>query len=390
MSLRRVEPRHRLKIGKKEVFNFQKVCRVHRRFFKYEAVKSSTQNWFVNEIPFEELDSAPRLLERIKNTDFLYRHRSGKKSVKQNGTPGSTSSSGPNASTASAQSSAAISTFIGNTRLDTEFEQKRFHDENRSNPIAGGSFNSDTNPTPGGSFNFGANCSNPTAGGSFNSGTNSGGKGNGRGLRSRIEQLSSNLQPTSGWPPFGLPPNYIPSIMPSNTKEATSSSVQFGLLPSSQAFPDMSRNNDVSNPNQLLSNSISSIQALPDMSQNNAASNSNQPLSTAAVRQLIDESHLDLVNLLTSHLTTVLNPIMVDTNAKYEQLIKRFDNLVGIDGEEDHNLDMVNNEVEHKVVDSDHSSGHGLGTGIPIPEHVRVVRRGENPENVLHHVRNTN
>ncbi|MED6143981.1 hypothetical protein PIB30_011226 [Stylosanthes scabra] len=178
---------------------------------------------------------------------------------------GSTSSSsGLNASTASAQSSVAISTSTGNTRSNTEFEQKRFHDENCSNPTAGGSLNSDANPTARGNFNSGANCSNPTAGGSFNSGTNSGGNGNG------------------------------------------------------QALPDMSRNNDVSNSNQPVSNSIPSSQALPDMSLNKTASTSNHPLSTAVVRQLIEESLMDLINLLTSHLTMVLNPIVADTNAKYE------------------------------------------------------------------------
>ncbi|MED6212799.1 hypothetical protein PIB30_086984 [Stylosanthes scabra] len=76
--------------------------------------------------------------------------------------------------------------------------------------------------------------------------------------RPRIEQPSPNPQPTGGWPPFGLPLNYIPPIMPSNTNGATSSSVQFGLIPSSQALPDMSQNNASSNSNQPLWNRIPS------------------------------------------------------------------------------------------------------------------------------------
>ncbi|MED6218864.1 hypothetical protein PIB30_030526 [Stylosanthes scabra] len=175
MGIRRVEPRHRLKIGKKGVFDFEKFLHCMR------------------------LRSGRTVMSGTNTND------GGSDPVESTVTSGSTSSSGPNASTASAQSSAVISTFIGNTRLDTEFEQKRFHDENRSNPTAGGSFNSDTNPTPGGSFNFGvncsnltargswnsdanptvggsfnsgANCSNPSAGGSCNSSTNSGGNGN--------------------------------------------------------------------------------------------------------------------------------------------------------------------------------------------------------------------
>ncbi|MED6185085.1 hypothetical protein PIB30_053636 [Stylosanthes scabra] len=84
----------------------------------------------------------------------------------------------------------------------------------------------------------------------------------------------------------------------------------------------------------------------------NAASSSTiPPLSTAVVRQLIEESHLDLVNLLTSHLTTVLNPIVADTNAKYEHLDKRFDSLVGLDDNEGHNLNQVQNEMGHESID---------------------------------------
>ncbi|MED6210067.1 hypothetical protein PIB30_060540 [Stylosanthes scabra] len=85
----------------------------------------------------------------------------GSDPIELTATSGSTSSSGPNASTTSAQSSVAIPTSIGNTRWNTEFEQKRFFDENCSNPTAGGNLNSDANSTAGGSLNSDAN---PSAG----------------------------------------------------------------------------------------------------------------------------------------------------------------------------------------------------------------------------------
>ncbi|MED6198551.1 hypothetical protein PIB30_067519 [Stylosanthes scabra] len=152
------------------------------------------------------------------------------------------------------------------------------------------------------------NRSNTTAGGSLNSGLNGGGNG--------------------GWPPFGLLLNYTPVTMPSNLRGTNSKSVQFGFVPNNQTFLDISCNM--------------------------ASTSSNQPLSTAVVWKLIEETHLDLVNLLTSHLTTVLNHIVADTNAKYEHLAKRFDSVIRADEGENSVPYILDDEVGNKVVELNH------------------------------------
>ncbi|MED6137616.1 hypothetical protein PIB30_066654 [Stylosanthes scabra] len=105
------------------------------------------------------------------------------------------------------------------------------------------------------------------------------------------------------------------------------------------------------------------------MSRSVGASSSNPGVSTQTVRQLIEESHLDLVNLLTQHLTSILNPIMADTNSKYDYLanqVERVSRLVYDD----------NAENQHNVENRDENT---LGGG-----NVRIVQRGQNAEQVLH------
>ncbi|MED6138776.1 hypothetical protein PIB30_077739 [Stylosanthes scabra] len=163
------------------------------------------------------------------------------------------------------------------------------------------------------------NRSNTTAGSNLISGTNGGGNGNGRGLRPRVEQPFVSSQLTGGWAPTG--------------------------------FSDMNRNI--------------------------ASSCSNPPLSTATVRHLIEESYLDLGNLLT------LDPIVADTNAKYEKLAKRFDNILG--GNEDIVSDpYVSNG---RMMEETCELGHNLENDeMPVPEQIRLLRRGENAEHVLHNI----
>ncbi|MED6113400.1 hypothetical protein PIB30_070452 [Stylosanthes scabra] len=79
------------------------------------------------------------------------------------------------------------------------------------------------------------------------------------------------------------------------------------------------------------------------------ASSSNSGVSIQTVRQLIDESHLDLVNLLSQHMTTILNPIVSDTNAKYDHLaqqVERVTQLVNID-------DDTGNRIENENENND-------------------------------------
>ncbi|MED6214637.1 hypothetical protein PIB30_105154 [Stylosanthes scabra] len=107
---------------------------------------------------------------------------------------------------------------------------------------------------------------------------------------------------------------------------------------------------------------------------NVASTTTISPLSTAAVRQLIEESHLDLVNLLTSHLTTVLNPIVADSNAKYDQLAKRFDNLLGVGDVEGYNLNQAHSGMGHESVNIEGSLVQGQGNETLDQTHVRVIR----------------
>ncbi|MED6185962.1 hypothetical protein PIB30_062157 [Stylosanthes scabra] len=111
------------------------------------------------------------------------------------------------------------------------------------------------------------------------------------------------------------------------------------------------------------------------MSRSVGASSSNPGVSIQTVRQLIDESHLDLVNLLTQHLTSILNSIMADTNSKYDYLanqVERVSQLVHDDNTENQN--NAENIIENN-----------LGGG-----NVRIVQRSQNVEQVLHEVRNLN
>ncbi|MED6163992.1 hypothetical protein PIB30_085263 [Stylosanthes scabra] len=80
---------------------------------------------------------------------------------------------------------------------------------------------------------------------------------------------------------------------------------------------------------------------------------------------------------------SVGNPIVADTNAKYEQLAKRFDTALG--GSEDLANDTYapHGDAIEETFEVGHSSEH---EDIPVPERLRLLRRGENAENVLHNV----
>ncbi|RYQ99632.1 hypothetical protein Ahy_B07g087592 [Arachis hypogaea] len=71
-------------------------------------------------------------------------------------------------------------------------------------------------------------------------------------------------------------------------------------------------------------------------------STSNAPNSMAAFRQHVDESHHDLVNLLTQQTTTILNHMMADHELKFERLARKVERIVWVvDYDEgDQNLQM--------------------------------------------------
>ncbi|MED6186665.1 hypothetical protein PIB30_068871 [Stylosanthes scabra] len=160
--------------------------------------------------------------------------------------------------------------------------------------------------------------------------------GNNRGPRPRITQPPFNSAVNAGWPPYGLPQNYNPPFVNSNFGNNSNPAFQFGSVPNSN--------------NQFF----------PEMSRSVGASSLNPGVSIQTVRQLIDESHLDLVNLLTQHLTSILNPIMADTNSKYDYLanqVERVSRLVYDD----------NTENQHNAENRDENT---LGGG-----NVRIVQR---------------
>ncbi|RYR26242.1 hypothetical protein Ahy_B02g060452 isoform B [Arachis hypogaea] len=59
-------------------------------------------------------------------------------------------------------------------------------------------------------------------------------------------------------------------------------------------------------------------------------SSSNNPGSMAEFRQYIDESHHDLVTLLTHQVTTILNPILADNESKHDRLVKQVERITRI------------------------------------------------------------
>ncbi|XP_052111975.1 uncharacterized protein LOC127747505 [Arachis duranensis] len=50
----------------------------------------------------------------------------------------------------------------------------------------------------------------------------------------------------------------------------------------------------------------------------------------AEFRQYIDESHHDIVNMLTHQMTTILNPILADNESKYDLFVKQVEKIVRI------------------------------------------------------------
>ncbi|RYR59238.1 hypothetical protein Ahy_A05g025081 [Arachis hypogaea] len=120
----------------------------------------------------------------------------------------------------------------------------------------------------------------------------------GHSVHNPCSQISpTQIQPsvTIGWPPFGLPLGYTPPM------GGYAPSVRFknasGVVNNQPSFPhsDMSLDYHI-------------------------GSTSNSARSFVVFRQHIDESHNDLVNLLTQQMIAILNPIMVDNEIKYERL----------------------------------------------------------------------
>ncbi|RYQ93067.1 hypothetical protein Ahy_B09g099330 [Arachis hypogaea] len=59
----------------------------------------------------------------------------------------------------------------------------------------------------------------------------------------------------------------------------------------------------------------------------NVGSTSNASNSMAVFRQHVEESHHDLVNLLTQQMTTILNSMMADHESKFEHLARQVERI---------------------------------------------------------------
>ncbi|RYQ98558.1 hypothetical protein Ahy_B07g086298 [Arachis hypogaea] len=101
-------------------------------------------------------------------------------------------------------------------------------------------------------------------------------------------------------------------------------------------FGGINRVNNVQNPQQHFEYSR----------EYNVGSTLNASNSIATFRQHVEESHHDLVNLLTQQMTTILNPMVADHESKFDCLarqVKRIARIVGYDEGERHDA-RGNNE----------------------------------------------
>ncbi|RYQ96102.1 hypothetical protein Ahy_B08g091645 [Arachis hypogaea] len=86
-------------------------------------------------------------------------------------------------------------------------------------------------------------------------------------------------------------------------------------------------------------------------------STSNAAGSMTAYRQQVEESHHDLVNLLTQQMTTILNPMMADHESRFECLarqVERIARIVDYDEGERHNTRGTNEGMENIFQNKNH------------------------------------
>ncbi|XP_016192412.1 uncharacterized protein LOC107633285 [Arachis ipaensis] len=108
---------------------------------------------------------------------------------------------------------------------------------------------------------------------------------------------------------------------------------------------------------------------------------SNAANSMAVYRQQVEESHHDLVNLLTQQMTTILNPMLADHESRFERLarqVERIARIVDYDEGERHNA-RRNNEGMENIFQNENQ--------IPNRENPHVVPRGQNADDFLARLR---
>ncbi|RYR39644.1 hypothetical protein Ahy_A09g045213 [Arachis hypogaea] len=160
------------------------------------------------------------------------------------------------------------------------------------------------------------------------------------GITHVLEVSPTLIQPpvTVSWLSFGLPPDYTPPM------DNFAPQVRFGNVPS------------VVNDQPSFSHSKTSRDY-------HVGSTSNNLRFMAAFRQHIDESHHDLVNLLTQQMTTILNPIMADNETKYKHLARQVERIARI-------IDYDEGQPHHKnfKIDPDNLDVHKGNLRVNLDE----------------------
>ncbi|RYQ83429.1 hypothetical protein Ahy_B10g102112 [Arachis hypogaea] len=168
----------------------------------------------------------------------------------------------------------------------------------------------------------------------------------------------SPFQPplTAGWPPYGLPPGYTSPV---------------GNFVPPVRFVSVNGGNNSQNPQQHSEYSCDY----------NMGSTSNAANSMAVYRQQVEESHHDLVNLLTQQMTTILNPTMADHESKFERLarqVERIARIVDYEKGERHNA-RGNNEGFENIFQNKNN--------VFNQENPHVVPRDQNADDLLARLR---
>ncbi|MED6186594.1 hypothetical protein PIB30_068257 [Stylosanthes scabra] len=134
----------------------------------------------------------------------------------------------------------------------------------------------------------------------------------------------NNLQPSFGaYGAGGTPPNfgtYNPPTMRGGPQSSSSNPVSSPALQPTQATMA---------PPQVVStgNNRSIFPEMPRQMPTNSGPVNNTTESLAVFRQQIEESHHDLVNLLTQQMATMLTPMIENNNARIDQVAQQVNEL---------------------------------------------------------------
>ncbi|RYR57700.1 hypothetical protein Ahy_A05g023402 [Arachis hypogaea] len=100
----------------------------------------------------------------------------------------------------------------------------------------------------------------------------------------------------------------------------------------------------------IVNDGSSTNESIPYSCDYNVGSTSNAVNSMAIYRQQVEESHHDLVNLLTQQMTTILNPMIAYHESRFERLsrqVERIAQIVDYDEGERHIARGNNKGVEN-------------------------------------------